>query len=101
VRFAGSLETGLLAFLHSGIAAEEAMLLESGAHRHVGDDQGAVAMKQLGAVIGADLWKLWQIPIGASVQFAESTLGEAHAARRALQQYERGIDAAIASAAHG
>lgn len=59
------------------------------------DAQTTGGYPKIGVVIGADLWRLAQVPLGASVRFVQATLDEAAAAQAELDRYLRQIDQAL------
>lgn len=59
------------------------------------DAQTTGGYPKIGVVIGADLWRLAQVPLGASVRFVRVTLAEAAAAQAELDRYLRQIDQAL------
>jgi biotin-dependent carboxylase-like uncharacterized protein len=60
------------------------------------DAQTTGGYPKIGAVIGADLWKLAQVRLNDSVRFMPATQEEALAELREIEAYLRQIDAAIA-----
>ncbi len=61
----------------------------------MGDAQTTGGYPKMGVVIGADLWRLAQVPLGAAVRFVRVTLDEAAAAREEVDRYLRQIDQAL------
>jgi biotin-dependent carboxylase-like uncharacterized protein len=59
------------------------------------DGQTTGGYPKIGVVIGADLWRLAQTPLGNSVRFVQVTLEEAVAAQAVLDKYLRQIDQAL------
>ena len=59
------------------------------------DAQTTGGYPKIGVVIGADLWRLAQVPLGAPVRFVKVTLVEAASAQAALDRYLRQIDQAL------
>jgi len=59
------------------------------------DAQTTGGYPKIGAVIGADLWRLAQVPLGATARFVRVTLEEAAAAQAVLDRYLRQIDQAL------
>ncbi|WER46116.1 biotin-dependent carboxyltransferase family protein [Cupriavidus sp. WKF15] len=59
------------------------------------DAQTTGGYPKIGVVIGADLWRLAQVPLGAPVRFVRVTLEEAAAAQAAVDRYLRQIDQAL------
>ncbi|GMG91917.1 biotin-dependent carboxyltransferase family protein [Cupriavidus metallidurans] len=60
------------------------------------DAQTTGGYPKIGTVIGADLWRLAQVPLGATVRFRQVTLEEAAAAQAEVDRYLRQIDQALA-----
>lgn len=61
----------------------------------MGDAQTTGGYPKMGVVIGADLWRLAQVPLGASVRFVRVTLDEAAAAREEVDRYLKHLDQAL------
>lgn len=59
------------------------------------DAQTTGGYPKIGVVIGADLWRLAQVPLGASVRFAQVSLEQAAAAQAEVDRYLRQIDQAL------
>ncbi|WP_316152277.1 biotin-dependent carboxyltransferase family protein [Cupriavidus sp. BIC8F] len=59
------------------------------------DAQTTGGYPKIGVVIGADLWRLAQVPLGAPVRFVQVTLAQAEAAQAELERYLRQIDQAL------
>ena len=59
------------------------------------DAQTTGGYPKIGTVIGADLWRLAQVPLGATVRFAQVTLDQAAAAQAEVDRYLRQIDQAL------
>lgn len=59
------------------------------------DAQTTGGYPKIGVVIGADLWRLAQVPLGASVRFRRVTPDEATAAQAELDRYLRQIGQAL------
>lgn len=59
------------------------------------DAQTTGGYPKIGVVIGADLWRLAQVPLGAAVRFVPVTLAQAAAAQAELDRYLRQIDQAL------
>ncbi|QBY51814.1 biotin-dependent carboxyltransferase family protein [Cupriavidus oxalaticus] len=59
------------------------------------DAQTTGGYPKIGVVIGADLWRLAQVPLGAAVRFVPVTLAQAAAAQAALDRYLRQIEQAL------
>ncbi|QYY31723.1 biotin-dependent carboxyltransferase family protein [Cupriavidus pinatubonensis] len=59
------------------------------------DAQTTGGYPKIGVVIGADLWRLAQVPLGAPVRFVRVTLEEATNAQAAVDRYLRQIDQAL------
>ncbi|AGW88467.1 MULTISPECIES: 5-oxoprolinase subunit C family protein [Cupriavidus] len=59
------------------------------------DAQTTGGYPKIGVVIGADLWRLAQVPLGAPVRFVQVTLGQATAAQAEVDRYLRQIDQAL------
>ncbi|MBP0622056.1 biotin-dependent carboxyltransferase family protein [Cupriavidus consociatus] len=59
------------------------------------DAQTTGGYPKIGVVIGADLWRLAQVPLGAAVRFVPVTLAQAAAAQTELDRYLRQIDQAL------
>ena len=59
------------------------------------DAQTTGGYPKIGVVIGADLWRLAQVPLGAPVRFVRATLEEATAAQAVVDRYLRQIDHAL------
>lgn len=51
------------------------------------DAQTTGGYPKIGVVIGADLWRLAQVPLGASLRFVPATLAEAAVAQAQLERY--------------
>lgn len=60
------------------------------------DAQTTGGYPKIGVVIGADLWRLAQAPLGGAVRFVRVSLEEAAAAQAALDRYLRQVDLALA-----
>ncbi|CAG2126572.1 5-oxoprolinase subunit C [Cupriavidus plantarum] len=59
------------------------------------DAQTTGGYPKIGVVIGADLWRLAQVPLGAAVRFMQVSLEEAAAAQAEVDRYLRQIDQAL------
>ena len=59
------------------------------------DAQTTGGYPKIGVVIGADLWRLAQVPLGAPVRFVRVTLDEAAAAQAELDRYLQQLDQAL------
>ncbi|KAI3594421.1 Allophanate hydrolase 2 subunit 2 [Cupriavidus sp. U2] len=59
------------------------------------DAQTTGGYPKIGTVIGADLWRLAQVPLGATVRFRQVTVEEAAAAQAEVDRYLRQIDQAL------
>ncbi len=59
------------------------------------DAQTTGGYPKIGTVIGADLWRLAQVPLGATVRFQQVTLEAAAAAQAEVDRYLRQIDQAL------
>lgn len=59
------------------------------------DAQTTGGYPKIGTVIGADLWRLAQVPLGAAVRFQQVSLDAAAAAQAELDRYLRQIDQAL------
>lgn len=59
------------------------------------DAQTTGGYRRIATVIEADLWKLGQLPLGNCLRFVSCTLDEARAARQALKQYLRRVEASL------
>lgn len=59
------------------------------------DAQTTGGYPKIGTVIGADLWRLAQVPLGATVRFQQVNIDEAAAAQAEVDRYLRQIDQAL------
>lgn len=59
------------------------------------DAQTTGGYPKIGVVIGADLWRLAQVPLGAPVRFVHVSLEEAAAAQAALDRYLQQVHRAL------
>lgn len=59
------------------------------------DAQTTGGYPKIGVVIGADLWRLAQVPLGAPVRFVRVTLEQAAAAQAELDRYLQQVDRAL------
>lgn len=59
------------------------------------DAQTTGGYPKIGTVIGADLWRLAQVPLGASVRFQQVTIEESAVAQAEVDRYLRQIDQAL------
>jgi len=59
------------------------------------DAQTTGGYPKIGAVIGADLWRLAQVPLGAPVRFVQVSLEEAAAAQAELERYLQQVEQSL------